>query len=316
MEALLRFYSNPARAFLRGLRVILKDDVEALEDREPVQLDALKCYELGTRALRVLSTGGQLVTDLELKRGDYPSGAPGKVQRDEILRLTGEVVRQARLYMTQPPQPRRDLRADLDLIHSRRVEVRGCIDGLFGARRVVCSYGKFRVKRYLALWVEHLLCSVALEGFHESILIAPDDKGGVVVKRLQRLPTLAALDELRALVQFYYDGQLRPLCFHPEASWEVCTRLAQEQLRVGRQTEPDIGVSPILVSRLRATLRERAEAQLLFRGQLEANFLQVFGAEDPLGFERDAQLALEDVHFVKLSQTILGRLMERDGETS
>jgi len=296
---LVRFFSSPAAAFLRRLDVSLRDEIDTLEDREPVVLGPLERHKLGDRALGTALRGVQLVSEIELRRGDYPAGTPGKVERDEILQLTSELRSAVSGYLDDPRPDARDWKLELRLDSDRSIQISGEIDHLFGSCRVLCSYGKFSRKRRLQLWLTHLVASLVLPGFTQSVLVGQDEHELAKCNVMAALSPERARAFLRELVELYLRGQSSPLRFQVDASWSVVERLRELELR-GRDEEA-----------ARGALEERALKDLRpFGRTLDPNFLQVFGAEDPLGFLEARELPLMDVPFVVTSQIVLTPLIQ------
>jgi len=155
-----RYLANPARAYLQlQLGVFLGDQAVQLEEREPIELDALESWGLGNELLgQDLATGaGAQLLARERARGRIPLGTPGLLALQGQLPMARAIVaRGVELRAGSEPATRH---VALDLGAVRLV---GMLDGLSAAGRVQVQYSKVGGSNELKLWLRHLMLNAEL----------------------------------------------------------------------------------------------------------------------------------------------------------
>lgn len=311
LEELVRFFANPPAAFLRGLGVGLSDEIERLEDREPVILNGLDRYRLGELALNEEVQRERSSGELELLRGHFPAGVPGRIQRDEVYSIARGLGDLARSYRERDKKNPSYFSLPVELTSGETVEVRGVLDRVWGSTRVVVSYGRVNAKRRLAEWIRHVVASLVPGApVTESVWIARSSEDQ------PQLSTWSAVEPMRAKlllgewVDWFVRGKRRPLRFHPEASWNALQRWRNLEKKAKGELDEEW---------VRAILREEAE-KALFGGfsvagadTQDAHFEQVFGAEDPFGFQEQPDGALRDLPFLSVSSRIWQPFLDHTG---
>ncbi len=219
LDELARFFKSPMRAFLRERVGLWLDEAEAdVLDREPMALDALDDYKLGTDLLARALDGDDLVASYDLVRasGVLPLGAVGRCRYDRALPEIEEMAAAVRAHQDGERLDPREV--DLRLEGER---VTGWIRDLWPKGRLAYRFGRATASAELAMWIHHLaLQCLAIEGDpRESVLIARDKKiGAAKVVRFGAIDALGARALLADLVRWYRVGQVLPLRFFPEAS--------------------------------------------------------------------------------------------------
>ena len=262
LSALVRFYRNPAQYFFnRTLKVDLRLDIQADDNDEPFSLNALSRYQLQSLLLDNAIEAGRETVDaaliLSLKaRGDLPM-APfddlllNQYQHD-IAPLIGRT-----LYLkgNSPTSPRTNT-VEIDLMLQpcttgvtsvgKMVRLTGRIDDV-GAKGLV-SYrpGTAHGRDLLRLYIRHL--AVNAMGLNKTSYLLD----------IGHFHALAAIDAVHAkalltqLIEYFYQGQLHPLCFMPRTSlayvqaqgeheerlFEAQSEWLDEQSQLGEGTEP------------------------------------------------------------------------------
>jgi exodeoxyribonuclease V gamma subunit len=181
IEQLERYLGHPARCYVQlQLGVYLGDDAVRLEEREPIELDALERWALGTDLLgQDLSDSAMAaVVARERARGQLPLGTPG------LLALQGQLPMARGLLAAG-----RELRAGSEpesrqvLLEVAGVRLSGALAGLSAGGRVHVQYSKLGSTNQLALWLRHLVlnCALAELPTHDprrtSHLVARAEKG-------------------------------------------------------------------------------------------------------------------------------------------
>lgn len=322
LEDLARFYQHPAEAFLRRLGVETREQQDALEDREPAELSALTRHQLGQRLFQMTLQERTPDEEIELRRGEFPQGAAGRVSYTDLMRAVQQVSAAAQEYRSGSPRsenfqlrgswiqaPQSEERARLE--GATRVQgIRAQLEPFYGSIRLELLWNRLTTQRKLSAWIRHLACcAVPLSSFTESICIGRDPKSraGVEVWRLKRMEPAKAREQMARLLDWYLIGQSRPLCFQVEASaalWRAFLRKKEEWS----------------VSELRAQLHEQAWRQIdeqKFFGTSGKRpedhlFLQVFGRQDPFRLLSEGELPLEENECFQLAQEIYSAISEAE----
>ena len=231
LEALLRFYRDPTKYFLKNRLGVLLDETQALiEGTEPFQLDRLSEFKIRNRLmeLALLPTGDRPDDHVLLRAsGELPHGLAG----DRVLdALKLQVTRVSR---------------DLTPLRSGTVLPPQTIDKEIGGIRLVGSLSRLTPegilepgfdepngRDQLALWIRHLTLNVE----------AP--RG--VALRSRRVsdrgifgfgPVPDAADTLEALLRLYWRGLSEPLRLFPDLSL-ACARGKRESVLLDEVASP------------------------------------------------------------------------------
>lgn len=219
LDELATSFANPMRALLRdrlGLR--LDDSSVDLLDREPMALDGLDAYKLGTDLLRRALAGDDLLASYPLIRasGVLPLGAVGFCRYQRALPEIEEMAAAVRAHTEGEPLPPREVSL---LLGAERLT--GWIRDLWPKGQLSYRFGSARVRDELALWIRHLAwqCVAGPADPRRSVLLTRD-------RKKQQAAALSfgpiAPEEARALLagllRWYRLGQVLPLRFFPEAS--------------------------------------------------------------------------------------------------
>jgi exodeoxyribonuclease V gamma subunit len=214
-----RFFEHPVRAFLQGrLGLYLRDEVPQLEDREPLELDALAAWNLGDRLLGYVLAGVDPVHAKALLRAEglLPLGSAGDLEAERAEVDAADLaaaVRELQRGDAVPP-----IEVDLRVGDWRIV---GELGQLWPTGRVVVQFSKVPHRRELSFWVHHLVLScVGGEGAPRTSFLAARDRASnrVVVLELPLVPD--AEERLADLLALYALGQSVPLPLLPRASRE------------------------------------------------------------------------------------------------
>jgi exodeoxyribonuclease V gamma subunit len=219
LDRLARFFEHPVRAFLQErLGLYLRDELPDLEDREPIELDALARWKLGDRLLRSGLAGLPLSRPRDVLRaaGALPLGAAGEIELDRCAARVGGLLDAVRSL--RGGDRGRVVPVDL-AVAGRRIT--GALRDVWPAGRVVCQYSSVPHRAELAFWVRHLAwsCVAPEAGARESFLVAQDRKTKQVsVLRLRAVADAEA--RLADLLELYERGRCAPLPLAPSASRE------------------------------------------------------------------------------------------------
>jgi len=210
LDDLVRFLSNPARAFLqRRLRLRLIEDEEAIADLEPFSLAGLERYQLDQELLAASLEGSapERTTDRLRARGVVPHGAMGELALNEQL-----VAVEGFLGHLQPLLD--DAREPLELeLALGDFLLEGQLRPLYGRGRVTYRFGSLKARDRLRLWVPHLvLCLLQPAG----IALASTHLAEGQALHFAAVADPAAL--LHELLGLWWRGLCEPLPFFPETS--------------------------------------------------------------------------------------------------
>lgn len=218
LDLLTRRLAKPAQALLDRLRIARPEDLHTFPETEPLELDALQRWQLGT-ALLDASTGADgtdvdRVVEAALARGPLPAGAVGRF----VVRDVHEVVARMHTLLDRLGETREE-RPVAATVGEVRVE--GSVTVAVGDRTQVVEtwYGQPDGKRHLRTWLRHL------------VVCADDGLAGVRTVVLHREkqdvtasvhPTMApdtALRELAAWLDWYERCRDERMPFVAKVSW-------------------------------------------------------------------------------------------------
>jgi exodeoxyribonuclease V gamma subunit len=212
-----RFFEHPVRAFLQArLGLYLRDEVSQLEDREPMELDALARWTLGDRLLThaLVGTGPERAKALMRAQGLLPLGSAGDLDAEAAQRDAAELAVAVRELQRGEPLP--PIEVDLSLAGWRIV---GELGDLWPAGRVSSHFSKLPHASELSFWIQHLVlgCVARDRAPTTSFLVARErtSKRPVV---LELSPLGQARERLADLLALYSLGGSVPLPLLPKAS--------------------------------------------------------------------------------------------------
>jgi exodeoxyribonuclease V gamma subunit len=239
LDELAAFFEHPARGLYEGrLGVALRERVDLVSDREPVELDALERYAIGSVLLeRALGEADwQRELGAARARGVLPYGAIGACAFDDLRAEVAVVAESARTWLEEQ---RRDP-VEFELRLSRTTLV-GALRDIWPRAQVWQSYQRGHPKRELSLWIRHLVlqCVRGAELPATSVLVGrpplTSDSGDAYVRSYEPLDARLARSLLDDLVELYAAGRRAPLCLFPAASLAYVEALAKHAGKADRR---------------------------------------------------------------------------------
>ena len=217
LEELCGFFGGPMKAILLNrLGVRLGDEKDAIADREPMELDKLEEYKIGTDLLRRALSGQDLpeaYTYLRAK-GALPLGAMGRVGFDGMLPKVDALAAAIREHATDEKLVALELDVRCD-----GTRLTGFLRNLYPAARVEYRFASVKPKDELELWIRHLgLQCAATAGYPRISVHIGLAKDQAKMVRFGELDPDEARARLTALVRLYHLGQSIPLCFFAATS--------------------------------------------------------------------------------------------------
>ena len=270
LERLRRFIANPARFFLESrLEIRLEKIAHALEEREPFAADALTSYSLKSELLETLLKGEESDDLLARVRslGILPPARHGdRLFADHLTEVTGFARKIREKIGASGPLPHLDLELDIG-----KFRLSGRLSQIWPDRMYRYRCAKMKAKDQLHCWIEHLLLNAAGgEGYPDETLLIMTDKSILFTK------VDDPREELRSILELYWQGLTGPLPFFPESALAYATAKSPWDLSKARvRWEDGYGDYP-------------GEGK-------EQHFRLCFGKSDPFDaeFERVARLLLE-----------------------
>lgn len=280
VQALVRFYANPARWLLnRRLGIRLEEAGAFLDDVEPMSLEGLESYELGellaARCLEGLEARDLLPAARAL--GSLPPGTPGECGFQEICEGVEAFAARLRPHLKGEPLGAVDLDCALGPFR-----LTGRMQLGWPSALVHYRFASIKAKDLLRSWIHHLALSAGGSGRYPGrCVIIGQDRGYVLG------PVADAESILLGLLEIYWQGLTRPLHFFPDTA-----RAYMENLLKGKTGEE--------------ALKTAGRTWMSDRGYSEGDdpyYRLCFDGQDPL-----------DGEFVELATAILKPLLERAGE--
>ncbi|MEJ2589839.1 MAG: exodeoxyribonuclease V subunit gamma [Candidatus Thiodiazotropha sp.] len=218
LEALVRFYANPARSFVRERLLLDLEAVEGLPDeREPFTLARFDRADLERRLVEALlreTPEENLFATLDAA-GCLPHGQAGRIDfRHMLSRASALSERVQALRGGAVPQA---LELDLALDGSR---LTGRLQALTDSGLLAYTAGRFHPYELLSHWIRHLALNLAAPaGVTPVTQLLEGERAGVL------RPVEEPRAQLEILRDHYRQGHNRPLPFYPATAWEYVTGL-------------------------------------------------------------------------------------------
>ncbi len=296
LEELAAFLENPARALLRGrLGLHLEERPAVLDDHDPITLDPLERWRLGTSLLELTlaeaRSGQPLLRGESLEavwaavraRGVLPVGVSGRCWFDDLVpdvRVLAEMTHRWAAGERLPP-------AEV-VIDCGDARVQGQLRNLWPGAQIRAGFSRIQPRHELRAWVEHLAlqCVEAPDDLPRTTLVVGRDPGGDGAQRVAfaSLPESRARSLLAELVRLYRLGMQVPLPFFSAASRRYVTVRTQ-------RLDRDPGE---VAAAEQGALKNARELYLPAdfnrqRGESEDPYVAlVFGGWDPIGVDPDA----------------------------
>jgi exodeoxyribonuclease V gamma subunit len=226
LEQLVAFVCHPVRAFLRQrLSLYLGDWTDELDDRLPLELDALARWGVGDRLLEATLSGVELDAAMlsELCRGLLP---PGRLAVNVLGDIAGGVAGITSVMEDRGfgPGPTEAAQVRFELPDGRTVA--GTVPQVRAGTILQCTFSRLGPKQRLSAWVRFLALSAdrpeepvsalsvgkAPRGSEVAVATLPPFGGGSDTRRAR------ALDALGAVVDLYDRGMQGPLPMACKAS--------------------------------------------------------------------------------------------------
>ena len=227
---LVRFLEHSPRHFAqRRLLVSLGRDTEPIENREPLQLDALSTWEVGDRILGLLDAGCDVPRAYEVLRasGVLPLGAPGRTSYAGIVPEVEAIAARARALRASGRL------APLEIEHTiGDVRLVGVVEDLFAGRgQVRVQFSRLRRRSELTCWVNHLLlqCCAPADHPRDARLVGRSPGDRIDEIELRYRPVRHPEQHLADLLELYRLGATRPLPLFPKTSRVYAEALASRK---------------------------------------------------------------------------------------
>lgn len=312
LDALIRFFQNPARGFLRNrLGVYLEAEPRLIEDREPIELDPLGKHELGTALLDgvLKQADSENLHAFVEATGCLPHGTPGAVTYQEVWRDVQCVAQAVGPWLEGPTQEPLPVS-----LACGGTTVSGSLRRLYANAQVYWQFARVKPKNELSLWLRHLVLTIAdaeaarAQGQtpytalpRASVLVGRQLEDSISSAKsciFDPLPASEARQHLDLLVRLYVTGHDRPLPLFPAAS-----KLFAGQILKGKEKFDEA----------KALARAREEFLPTYNYQfsegVDPYVERAFDGKDP--FERTgASPNTSDADFVELSRLVFLPLLQ------
>ncbi len=317
LDQLVRFWKGPSQAFFEAHGVRFNDELEEVEDREPVVETGLDRFIVGDRLLRQTLHEQPLRLDVELRRGQLPVGSGGRSVLDNVTQASRDIFRVAAAYRDAPRQAPTPFSLTWDGLSVDpcfgaileaplpRLVLTGTIDDVYATVRLETSYGQLNTNRKLGLWVRHLAACASGVPLEKSALVVrgnPRNPEGVETFVLGRLEPDVACEALGSLVALAVVGRRSPLRFFPGVSEKYFDTLHNPPKKLHLDE-----VVPYAFDEARKLLTPTRGG-----ARPDAILLELYRGADPLGVldeqmrKRVVEDDLSELPFARLAGTVFG----------
>lgn len=228
---LIRFWQSPVAALVsRRLGIYLREDRELVEDREPVELNALERWAVGSDLLthRLRERPGEWEKGVAA-RGGLPPGAPGECAVEDAARRVERLLWDSQVERSEEAW---EVGVDLRVGEHRLI---GTIKPVHGPHLVRVQFGRVHPKHRLTQWIQYLALNAMRPELPWDAAIFGNDK----TKRLAAMPEeqreLHARLMLETLVRHYLDGQNRLLPYFSNTSQAFASAKARNFRESGQR---------------------------------------------------------------------------------
>jgi exodeoxyribonuclease V gamma subunit len=160
LEDLLGFLAHPVRAFLRSrLGIVVSERGELLDDRLPIELDALASWQVGQRLLDALIEGvpPRAACLAAIARGSLPPGNLGEpVLTEKIYPRANAIYRVVRERAAGELEP-----LDVRCVLPGGATLTGTIPKRSGEVLLACTYSRLGPRQRLSAWAQLLVLTLA-----------------------------------------------------------------------------------------------------------------------------------------------------------
>lgn len=301
LDRLLRFVAHPTRAFLQHrLGLYLRDTEPSLDSREPLTLNGLERWQLGSELLDRLRADNP-ASDLERivrASGRLPAGTLGHCALEEVQQLALELAAAATPFRSGTPLPPQAIEFAVD-----GCQLSGVLPERWTSGVLLVHFGKLNGGLLLAAWLQHLfmLSAESADCAAQTTIVAraTGDPPATVL-------TLGAVADpqaqLAAWLECYRLGLLQPLPLFRKASLAYIEELRKSELE----------------DKALAAARKAYRGGFNAPGEGEDPYLrQVFGSDEPLPVDPDYPLfdaKRPDLAFAPLARHLFLPLFEHLGD--
>ncbi len=221
VNELINFYKNPVKYFLeKRLCLKIPEKNFASEESEPFTIDSLDKYKIKQDLLekRLINSDIKEVYDICRAQGVFPIGAAGDYHYAGLESQARDFAQTVNSVIAG----KEPAKIPIDIaIHNLRIT--GTIDNVYEDNLVHYRPAELKVKDYINAWIHHLLINANPESeARVSILLGEDAQC-----RFGQIDNAENL--LEGLIDYYRQGQVKPLKLFPRTSWEYARNIVQKQ---------------------------------------------------------------------------------------
>ena len=222
LDRLTRVVAKPAQALLDRLQIARPEDLRTFPETEPLELDALERWKLGTALLDLADELGDAERTLDdvlavtLARGRLPAGAVGRHAVRDVVDLAREMI----ACLDQlGDRVHRDVEAP---VGGRTIEGRLRVAVGDRTQLVETWYGRPDGRRHLRAWLRHLVGAVACPDDELRTVVQARARYGSGIDRFVYPPLAAdtASHELGRWLDLHDRARRERVPFVAKVSWE------------------------------------------------------------------------------------------------
>ncbi len=208
LDALIKFYQNPARSFLQQrFSIQTFDDDISLNIREPFELESFKDREI-RELIMPCDDGIQDVQLIARAKGLLPYGEIG----DAIFNHEKQTID---TFKAQLPELEQQDTQNFSLTLGD-FKLQGKLDNLTQSGRIITHVTTPYFRDYIALWLTHLALNT--QSATPSTFYSPDVK--FTLAAIENTD-ISAVSILKKLLYFYWEGLHFPLKFYPKSAFAM-----------------------------------------------------------------------------------------------
>jgi exodeoxyribonuclease V gamma subunit len=217
VNELISFFQHPAKFTLQNrLGIYITEDNVLTEDREPFVLKGLEGYNVGHELFKryLKQESMEAFQPIAQARDLLPAGWSGERAYRNTMREVESVGQSIRSALDQSQLEAREVNltfGDFRLL--------GKLDDIFEEELIRYRFGSCRPKDLIGWWITHLIFQlVKPEGHSGYSKYISKDSSRKRAEEQTLAPVADAKEQLQKLLDLYWQGLQREICFYPETS--------------------------------------------------------------------------------------------------
>jgi len=219
ISELNNFYKNPVKYYLeKRLLLKLPKDNSVYDDSEPFAIDNLQAYQIKQELIAAGSKAdAESIFQIKQAQGALPVGAAGDYYFQLERKEADDFIRKYSSYFND----KKLAPLDIDIIIGG-CHIIGKIEDIYARYSISYRPARLKTNDYLKVWLNHLLLNhIKAENYPREAIVIGED----AAFQFKEAHNAGAI--LNDLVDFFIQGQIRPLKLFPQSSFAYVEALSK-----------------------------------------------------------------------------------------